>query len=156
MFENWQNVFSYKLLAIFFIVIVTVVFLFQTFYAVSEKESFTDYSNLSVSDGMSLDKNNVNMILFYAPWCGHCKTLMPNWDRLYEKYDKKQMNGKVINIVKIDCDANVEIAKQYDIQGYPTIKLLSVNNEGALNLYDYDDERQLGKLEQFINLMTNQ
>ena len=156
MFENWQNVFSYKLLAIIFIVIVTVVFLFQTFYAVSEKESFTDYSNLSVSDGMSLDKNNVNMILFYAPWCGHCKTLMPDWNRLYEKYDKKQMNGKVINIVKIDCDANEQIAKQYDIQGYPTIKLLSVNNEGALNLYDYDDERQLGKLEQFINLMTNQ
>ena len=156
MLENLQNVFTYKILAIIFIVIVTVVFLFQTFYSVSEKESFTDYSNLSVSDGMSLDKNNINMILFYAPWCGHCKTLMPDWDQLYEKYNKKQMNGKVINIVKINCEENEQIAQQYDIQGYPTIKLLSVNNAGALNLFDYDDERQIGKLEQFINLMTNQ
>ena len=145
MFENWQNVFSYKLLAIIFIVIVTVVFLFQTFYAVSEKESFTDYSNLSVSDGMSLDKNNVNMILFYAPWCGHCKTLMPDWNRLYEKYDKKQMNGKVINIVKIDCDANEQIAKQYDIQGYPTIKLLTDDVE-----YEFIEEPTYLNIEKFV------
>ncbi len=156
MLENLESVFTPKLLAIFFIVIVTLVFLFQTFYAVNETESFVDYSNLSISDGMSLDKNNINMILFYAPWCGYCKTLMPDWDKLYEKYDKKQLNGKVINIVKIDCESNEQIAKQYDIQGYPTIKLLSVNNDGALNLFDYEDERQIGKLEQFINLMTNQ
>ena len=79
---------------------------------------------------------------------------MPHWNKLEQNYNNKTINGRKVNIVKINCDENTQIATQYDIQGYPTVKLLSINNKGQPNLYDYDDEREFTKLEQFINMMT--
>jgi len=112
-------------------------------------------SSLPIANNMSLDKNNMNMVLFYAPWCGHCNTLMPHWNKLEQQYNHQKINGKNINIVKINCDEHSKIATHYDIQGYPTIKLLSVNNTGTPMLYDYDDAREYSKIEQFINMMSN-
>ena len=111
-------------------------------------------NNLPISNNMSLEKNNLNMVLFYAPWCGHCKSLMPHWNKLEQNYNNQTINGRKINIVKINCDENTQIATQYDIQGYPTVKLLSIDNNGKPTLYDYDDEREFSKLEQFINMMS--
>lgn len=111
-------------------------------------------SKLPIANNMSLDKNNMNMVLFYAPWCGHCNTLMPHWNKLEKQYNHQKINGKNVNIVKINCDENSQLATQYDIQGYPTIKLLSINNDGTPVLYDYDDAREYSKIEQFINMMS--
>ena len=113
-----------------------------------------DMNNLPISNNMSLDKNNMNMILFYAPWCGHCNTLMPHWNKLEKQYNHQKINGKNINIVKINCDENPQLATRYDIQGYPTIKLLSINNNDPPMLYDYEDAREYSKIEQFINMMS--
>ena len=120
----------------------------------SDDESFVDYNNLAIANNMSLDKNNMNLVLFYAPWCGYCKVLMPDWEKLYNTYDSKTVNNKKVNIVKVNCDENKVMAEQYDIQGFPTIKLLSVNDDGTLKLYDYDDERSFSKIEQFVNIMS--
>ena len=120
-----------------------------------ELEEGLDMKNPPISENMSLRRNNVNLVLFYAPWCGYCKSVMPDWDRINKKFNNKTINNKKINIVKINCDENSQIAEQYDVQGYPTIKLLSSNSNGKLELFDYDDERNFNKLEQFINIMSN-
>lgn len=135
------------------IVLVLLVGLYYYNYNKPIEESF-NINNLPISNNMSLDKNNMNMVLFYAPWCGHCKTILPDWNKLETHYNNKQINGRKINIVKINCDENTKIATHYDIQGYPTIKLLSINKNGKPSLYDYDDERQYSKIEQFINMMS--
>lgn len=139
------------------IAVVVIVGLYYFQYSQKEvvvvEEEFAN--RLPTANNMSLKKNNMNMVLFYAPWCGHCKNVMPDWDRLNQNYNNKVIKGKKVNIVKINCDENEKIASHYNIQGYPTIKLLNVNKKGEPTLYDYDDEREYSKIEQFISLMAN-
>ena len=56
------------------------------------------------------------LVEFYAPWCGHCKSLAPIYDAVAAKLAK----NKNIVLAKIDYTAN-EI-KGVQIQGYPTLK----------------------------------
>jgi protein disulfide isomerase family A protein 3 len=56
------------------------------------------------------------LIEFYAPWCGHCKSLAPKYDELAEKLK----NEKGIVIAKMDATAN-DVPPQYQVQGFPTI-----------------------------------
>lgn len=56
------------------------------------------------------------LVKFYAPWCGHCKTLAPH----YEEAAKRLASNPNILLVKVDSTEN-EVAG-VDIQGFPTLK----------------------------------
>ena len=51
------------------------------------------------------------LIEFYAPWCGHCKSLAPKYDELGEK-----MAGEAVEIVKMDATAN-DVPSDFDVKG---------------------------------------
>ena len=55
------------------------------------------------------------MIEFYAPWCGHCKKLEPEWNEA-----ATHMKGKV-KFAKVDATENNALSSRFAIQGYPTI-----------------------------------
>lgn len=57
------------------------------------------------------------MVEFFAPWCGHCKTLAPHW-----KAAASQLYSKV-KLVAVDATIESELASQYGVKGYPTIKV---------------------------------
>ncbi|HXY56932.1 MAG TPA: thioredoxin [Nitrososphaerales archaeon] len=56
---------------------------------------------------------------FYADWCGPCKTIEPVVHKLAEEY-----YGKV-KFVKVDTDANQELAAQFGIMSIPTVMFFS-------------------------------
>lgn len=62
------------------------------------------------------DKNTMWLIEFYAPWCGHCKSLAPSWETA-----AKQLKG-VVKVGAVDMTTDESVGRPYGIQGFPTLK----------------------------------
>ncbi|KAG1056481.1 hypothetical protein G6F43_001628 [Rhizopus delemar] len=55
-------------------------------------------------------------IKFYAPWCGHCKNLAPEWIQVANRLKNR------VNVGEVNCDANKDLCNEYQISGLPTLK----------------------------------
>jgi len=64
-----------------------------------------------------LEDNDIWLVEFYAPWCGHCKNLAPEWSKA-----ATNLKGQV-KVAKVDATANTRVASKYGVKGYPTIKV---------------------------------
>ncbi|KAK3814347.1 MAG: hypothetical protein J3Q66DRAFT_346289 [Benniella sp.] len=87
-----------------------------------------------------IDSNHLVMVEFYAPWCGHCKNLAPHY-----KAAAKNLQG-IVKMGAVDCDddKNRAVCAQYDIKGFPTIKVFRPSRTGKKGVKypeDYQGER---------------
>jgi len=86
------------------------------------------------------------LVEFYAPWCGHCKSLAPIYEKLGEHFKD---NDKIV-IAQMDATAN-DVDPIYDVRGFPTIKFFpGFHKTETPN--DYQGERTL---DAFISFLTD-
>eukprot|EP00727_Mastigamoeba_balamuthi_P008907 m51a1_g4639 putative protein disulfide-isomerase (526) ;mRNA; r:338750-341186 len=62
-------------------------------------------------------KNPVIMVEYYAPWCGHCKALAPEYEKA-----ATALKGKAV-IAKVDATTNEKTAQAQGVRGFPTVRL---------------------------------
>ncbi len=87
---------------------------------------------------------HADLYFFYTTWCPHCKTARPIWDEF--KKENAIVNGVKINYFEVDCDTEKEVAQEFNIKGYPTIKL-KYGNQVA----EYDAKPDPDTLKQFLD-----
>jgi len=85
-------------------------------------------------------------IMFFAPWCGHCKKLAPTWQELAEKYNKA--DDQEVVVAKVDCTIETALCSAQDVTGYPTLKFFK---SGADSSVKHRGGRDIDSLVAFID-----
>ncbi|KAF9936587.1 hypothetical protein BGZ67_002218 [Mortierella alpina] len=120
----------------------------------SAKDSVVDLTTHNFQSEV-MDSDHVVMVEFYAPWCGHCKNLVPQY-----KAAAENLRG-IAKLGAIDCDndMNKPLCSQYGIQGFPTIKVFPPSKSGKKGVkypQDYQGERTAAAMaKHVVKLLPN-
>ena len=82
------------------------------------------------------------VVKFFAPWCGHCKSMAADYEKVATKV------GGLVGVGSVDCDQEKELCGAMQVKGFPTIKLFGpdVTKKGVKEPTDYQGARTTGAI----------
>ena len=95
----------------------------------------------------AIKNNGIIMVKFYAPWCGHCKSFAPEYEKAAKEIKEQK---KPYVLAKLDATEHKKAAEKHNVQGFPTIKLF-ING----NPIDFNGDRTADGVITFIDKKTS-
>jgi thioredoxin-like negative regulator of GroEL len=113
-------------------------------------------SSQSMEESFQNNKEEPRIVLYYVPWCPHCKNVMPEWNKLEkemstEKQEENETKTETktetekVKVEKVNCEEKPEEAQKQNVEGFPTIILFK---DGKV--LNYEGERTMESLKEFI------
>jgi thiol-disulfide isomerase/thioredoxin len=134
--ETFYNLTNNRLLLVFgvlwlFLTLIIAYFSYTSYIKpmISEHKLNKEFINKNIDNS-----EDILVMYFYTEWCPYCKKAKPEWNKFESYVDNKNKSiDYTINLVSINCDESKSIADKYEVDGYPTVKLLYKNK-----VYDFD------------------
>ena len=84
------------------------------------------------------------IVAFYAPWCGHCQKLLPEYTAA-----ATQLKGQ-IKLAKVNAEENKGLSQRFQIRGFPTIKIFAPgDNKSDRTAEEYNGPREAAGIVQY-------
>jgi len=105
-------------------------------------------------DAEVFDSGKSAFVKFQAPWCGHCKNMKPDWDKLMKEF----ADNKDVIVGDVDCTIHQDLCAKQGVKGYPDIKFWHKKDikQGNKKANDYSGGRDYNAWKKFVkdNLET--
>lgn len=85
---------------------------------------------------------------FFAPWCGHCKNLGPEFASAADSLNE---SNPEIKLAQIDCTVERDLCSKMEIRGYPTMKVFKGD---ADSVSDYPGQRNADSIANYMIKLT--
>ncbi|KAL1880803.1 hypothetical protein VTK73DRAFT_4973 [Phialemonium thermophilum] len=96
-----------------------------------KKDTFNDF----------IKSNDIVLAEFFAPWCGHCKALAPEYEEAATTLKEKN-----IKLAKVDCTEEADLCQAHGVEGYPTLKVF----RGLDNVTPYKGQRKANAITSYM------
>lgn len=86
------------------------------------------------------------LVMFYAPWCGHCKHMEPTWLDVGKQLLEIESD---VQVGKVDAVKYSSLASQHHIRGFPTVKFFKDGD-----VFEYNGARTTKNIVSYVTRLS--